>query len=89
MEKEMFHPLNCLKVLKRISKYLPKLLGIIPNNNLKNALRFVPEAYVGGLTALADIQEYFNLDPTDISNGIIEYNSDVLWLMKFIFDPGR
>ena len=74
----MFHPLNCLKVFRRIAKKVPKFLGIIPNRDLKNALKFVSQAYLRGLSALADIQEYHDLDPIDISNGIIKSNSDVL-----------
>lgn len=72
--------MNCLKVLVRIAKNVPKFLSIIPNHDLKKAARFASEAYTGGLYALADIQEYYDLEPIDISNGIIKSNSDVLWL---------
>ena len=69
------HPINCYKLLKRTTKFLPKLLKIVPDQDLTRILPFLPESYQTSLFGLADIQEYYDLDPLLMSNGTIQSNS--------------
>ena len=69
--RDINHPISCYKVLKRMAKFLPRLLKILPNQDLSRITPYLTESYNAALFGLADIQEYYNLDPLQMANGII------------------
>lgn len=63
-------------MLKRAAKFLPQLVKIFPAD--QELIRFLPHLTVSYRTALfglADIQEYYDLDPILMANGTIQLNN--------------
>ena len=60
-------------MLKRSSKWIPKLSKWLPKNLLKNYdIPTLSEQFVRSCHGLADIQEFHDANPVDIANGIIK-----------------
>ena len=57
------------------------MLKIIRSQDLSRILPFLPESYQTSLFGLADIQEYYDIDPLTMANGTIQSN-DQLFLSK-------
>ena len=68
----MHHPINCYKLLNRTARYLPKLLKILPNQQLISYLPYLTTSFNAAKFGLADIQEYYDLDPLQMANGIVQ-----------------
>ena len=76
-ENYVFNPINAFHMLKRNSKWLPKLL---PNNSLYNQLFLntnstLKEAAFG----IVDVQEFYDLNIDDIINGTLKDANSGLW----------
>ena len=54
---------------ERLSKWLPKLMKVIPNLNFEFHLPSTREAIEGAIHGLADIVEHYDLDPYDLVQG--------------------
>ena len=65
-------------MLKRSALYLPKILKLFQDDKLGKMTSNIIQGYSGALIGLADIQEYYDFHPKDISNGIFKWKSDVL-----------
>ena len=65
----VFHPVNAFHLLKRMSKWIPKIAKLLPEFEVGFKLPSVTDAYVGAAHGLADIHEHFNLDPLDMAKG--------------------
>ena len=65
--------------MKRANKWIPKLLPWLPEDILnKYDIDDLPKQFLRACHALADIQEAFDLDPSDIANGIIlDHNTKI------------
>ena len=74
--KYVFHPINAYQLLKRTAKYIPKLTKTIPDFQFKFPLPSLSDAYAGASLGLADILEYYALDPFDIANGHLKHHGD-------------
>ena len=70
------HPLDCLQILKRTATYIPKLLQTVPDKDMENYAPFLTQAYTASLIGLADIQEYYDLNPKDIAEGILKFGGN-------------
>ena len=51
---------------ERLSKWLPKLMKVIPNLNFEFHLPSTSEAIEGAIHGLADIVEHYDLDAYDL-----------------------
>ena len=71
------HPLHCFQLLKRATIYIPKLLKIIPDDQLRQKLPSLGESYTGAMIGIADIQEYYDLDPLEIAKGKIKFDGPI------------
>ena len=71
------HPINCYVFLKRVAKYLPTLLKMLPNQELTKYLPHLKESYLAALYGLADIQEYYDLEPLQMANGLVQFRNQL------------
>ena len=67
------HPINAFHLLKRSSKFIPKLKKWLPKKLYSfYDIKTLSEQYIRACQGLADIQEFHDTDPMDIANGIIK-----------------
>ena len=64
-------------MLKRSSKWIPRLSKWLPKHYLKNYnIPTLSEQFIRACHGLADIQEFYDANPMDIANGIIKSTED-------------
>ena len=69
----VYHPINSFNLIKRAKKWIPKLKLWLPDHILKQYdILNLPDEYLRACHGLADIQEHFDLNTLNISNGIIK-----------------
>ena len=67
------HPVNAYNLVKRARFWIPKLSRWLPPDILNRYdISNLQQEYLRACHGLADIQEQFNLNTNDISNGIIQ-----------------
>ena len=71
------HPINCYQLLKRTAKYLPSLLKILPNQQLMKYLPYLTKSFNAAKFGLADIQEYYDLEPLQMANGLVQFKNQL------------
>ena len=75
----VFHPINAFHLLERttyILKWIPKLKMISQDIDFDFDLESLKEDFDRAHHGLADLQEYVDLNPDDIANGIIKDPND-------------
>ena len=68
----VYHPINAFHLLKRTSKWMPKIKLKIPNLKFNYNLRFLLDDYLHAHHGLAELHEYYELDPIEIANSEIK-----------------
>ena len=68
----VFNPINAFHLLKRLSIWIPKLKSKIPKLKFIYNARSLFDDYKIALYGIVDLQEYYDLNITDLGNGIIE-----------------
>ena len=75
----VFHPINAFHLLERttyILKWIPKLKMISQDIDFDFDLESLKEDFDRAHHGLADLQEYVDLNPDDIANGVIKDPND-------------
>ena len=70
----VYHPINSFNLVKRAKYWIPKLRIGLQNDVLENYdILNLPHEYIRACRGLVEIQEHFDLNTVDISNGIIKH----------------
>ena len=68
----VYHPINAFRLLKRTAIWMPKIIKHIPSLNFKYDIPTLLEECTRALHGLADIIEYYDVDPKELAKGRIK-----------------
>ena len=63
------HPINAFHLLQRTSQSMPKVIKVIKGLKFNYDFNLLFEDFMRAHHGLADLHEYYNLDPLEISKG--------------------
>ena len=67
-EEYVYHPINAFNLVKRTTKFLPKVLN---NTHIQTSFSFTNHIMLQLANAIYNLEEYYAITPKDLVNGII------------------